>query len=939
MDVDRLDRAILGSGHQRLHLHGFERQQHLAPGDPLAHLHGEACDGAGHRGCDFERIALARLAALVCGLYPRMLDAHAAWLAVQLVEQLAGTLARQIGAALQTDDQRLAGIDVDADLLVLGQAIEEAGGRQRTHVPIGLLVLDIILVDLGIHEVAGEIGIAQLHAQIGFGPGALGFEIDSGQACTGALGECRFATQNLGLQRQRPALRRQAEFAAKQLHHRFREVDHERRVCHLGGGQALRHHEQRQVAHHLAAGCDFHDVAEQTVHVRIGLADLAPAVGEAHAARLFSQIGVLAAGHLVTIDIRRAAANIRLERRVEAPHAFPVIAELLHGGSIRFRVAGMADESGGDAAEIGLAGESAQAVERAIHRITSGFHRRQHAGCCNAAGVVGVEVDGQSHFLLERAHQLEGRTRLADAGHVLDAEDVRTRLLQRLRHLHVVGEVELGPRGIEQIARVTERALADAARLDHRIHRHPHVLHTVERVEDAKDVDALRRRLLHEVTHHVVCIVGVAHGIGGAQQHLEGDVGHRLAQRSQARPGVFLEKAQRHIESCTAPAFEREQVRQQARVVRGDGQHVGRAHAGCEQALVRIAHRGVGEQHLRLRLHPFRKGLGTLSLQQVAKAGGDGCGEIGGRQQGRRHGGGGLGPALHVGIAVDHHLADEAQHLGRPVEPCGEAEQFRRGVDEARGRLAAGKQRMGDDVFEELQIGRDAANAELAQGAVHAADGDIGLRCPGGDLHQQGVVVRRDDGIGIHRAAIEPDAEARRAAIRRDTAMIRREAILRVFGGDAALQGVAAESEVCLLRQARIANGRALAHTDLRSDEIHTRHHLGHGVFHLDARIDLDEIEMAGVGIHQELDRAGMRVADAVAKSQSRRTERFALCLIQIRCRRTLHHFLVAPLHRAIALEQMHQIAVAVAQHLHLHMPGAAHQLLDIDRIVAEGGE
>ena len=32
---------------------------------------------------------------------------------------------------------------------------------------------------------------------------------------------------------------------------------------------------------------------------------------------------------------------------------------------------------------------------------------------------------------------------------------------------------------------------------------------------------------------------------------------------------------------------------------------------------------------------------------------------------------------------------------------------------------------------------------------------------------------------------------------------------------------------------------------------------LGDGVLDLDARIDLDEVEVAGVGIHQELDRAG----------------------------------------------------------------------------------
>jgi hypothetical protein len=34
----------------------------------------------------------------------------------------------------------------------------------------------------------------------------------------------------------------------------------------------------------------------------------------------------------------------------------------------------------------------------------------------------------------------------------------------------------------------------------------------------------------------------------------------------------------------------------------------------------------------------------------------------------------------------------------------------------------------------------------------------------------------------------------------------------------------------------------------------------GHRVLDLDARIDLDEVELAGVGVHQELDRAGAHV-------------------------------------------------------------------------------
>ena len=44
---------------------------------------------------------------------------------------------------------------------------------------------------------------------------------------------------------------------------------------------------------------------------------------------------------------------------------------------------------------------------------------------------------------------------------------------------------------------------------------------------------------------------------------------------------------------------------------------------------------------------------------------------------------------------------------------------------------------------------------------------------------------------------------------------------------------------------------------------------------------------------------------------------------VEVRRRRALDHLLVAPLHRAVALEQVHELAVAVAQDLHLDVPRA----------------
>ena len=108
-------------------------------------------------------------------------------------------------------------------------------------------------------------------------------------------------------------------------------------------------------------------------------------------------------------------------------------------------------------------------------------------------------------------------------------------------------------------------------------------------------------------------------------------------------------------------------------------------------------------------------------------------------------------------------------------------------------------------------------------------------------------------------------------------------------------------------------------------------------MFDLNARIDLDEIEFAGIGVLQELDGAGGAIADGAADRQCRLAQIGALRGGQEGRRGAFHHLLIAPLHGAIPLEQMHQVAVGIAQKLHFHVARAADQLLEIDFILAEG--
>ena len=152
---------------------------------------------------------------------------------------------------------------------------------------------------------------------------------------------------------------------------------------------------------------------------------------------------------------------------------------------------------------------------------------------------------------------------------------------------------------------------------------------------------------------------------------------------------------------------------------------------------------------------------------------------------------------------------------------------------------------------------------------------------------------------------------------------------------------MAVELDVGLRRHAGLHEGAdvaALHDVDLRLHDIDAGDHLGHGVLDLDARVDLDEVEVAGVGIEEELDGSGGDVVRGTADAQRRLAQLCAGRLVEERGRRAFNDLLVAALDRAVALVEMDQRAVGVAEDLHFNVSGVDHQLLEIDLVLAEGG-
>ena len=144
-------------------------------------------------------------------------------------------------------------------------------------------------------------------------------------------------------------------------------------------------------------------------------------------------------------------------------------------------------------------------------------------------------------------------------------------------------------------------------------------------------------------------------------------------------------------------------------------------------------------------------------------------------------------------------------------------------------------------------------------------------------------------------------------------------------------------------RDARqIRQALARRHAELQLDEVEARHHLGHGVLHLEARVHLEEEEVpARVG--DELARPRAHVADVLHDAQRRLEERPPARLARLareegrRRRRLLDDLLVAPLHAALALAERVGAAVRVAEHLHLDVPRLVDVALEVDARVGEG--
>ena len=458
-------------------------------------------------------------------------------------------------------------------------------------------------------------------------------------------------------------------------------------------------------------------------------------------------------------------------------------------------------ERGDDGAHARLRRHAGHAVDGHVDGVGARRGGRQHRGDAGRGRVVRVHVDRQVRELAaQRRDERVRGARLEQPRHVLDAEDVDVAALDELpRELEVVVERELGLRRVGDVARVRDRRLDDAARAADGVAAQLQVVEVVERVEDAEDVHPLFDGDVAELVDGVVGVVGVADGVGAAQQHLERHVGHQRAHLLEPLPRALAQEAQRDVEGGAAPVLERVAAVQRVRRRGRDREDVLGAHARREQALVRVAPRRVGEEQPLVLAHRLGKRRGAARLEHLLEARRRRrLGIILDGQQRRDARRDGAGGALH-GAAVDDQLAEVVEQLLAAVLDDGKVEELRRLVgDERRRGGARDEVGVAQDVADEGDVGRDAADARLDERARHLLGGTLEVERRARHLHQHRVVVRRDRRARVGVAAVEADAEALGGAPHLQPPRVGAEVVRRVLGRDARLDRVAAHANVPL---------------------------------------------------------------------------------------------------------------------------------------------
>ena len=653
--------------------------------------------------------------------------------AVEFEVDVSGTVFVEVAETEVTDDEGLAVLDVDLVRLTDSQTVKEDVAAHPHDVAVFLFVLAVVFDDFRVQAPGDDHLVGGVRFELGdlfTGP----VEVDGLEEFAGSAGDRLFAFQDDLLEVFREAPGGLAHHALEVGDDGVRIAEVRALLADVLGRQVVLDHEDGEVADHLGGRGDLDDAAEHVVDGLVHLLDFLEAVAEADGLDLRVQVRVLSSGDLIFIDVGDRGLESGIELLVASADILPVVGQFLETVEVQSGVSFLALERRDKGVHRGLGGQRGQRGDGDVDDVDTGLGGQQVHGDLVRCGVVRMEVDRQADFILERRDQLLAGIRFQKTGHVLDGDHVSAAFFELFRHIHIVFQSELVVLRVEDVARVADGRLTELALLDDFVHRHFHAGDPVEGVEDTEDVDARFGGLFDELADDVVGVVRVADGIGAAEKHLERDVRDESAQFLEALPRVLIEEAERGIERGAAPHLEGEGVGEDLGCAFRALQHVSRPHAGGEEGLVGVAHRGVRDKEFLLIEDVLGQRDRALFVEDGLEAGATFAG-------GFREAGKVADLAFQVGL---RHLdvGDVPQHTCGAVSRLLDLEEFRGLIDELRRAETGLEGRMVEDLLDEGDVGLDAADMDFGQGAAGFADDRREARVPGRDLDEQGVVVR-----------------------------------------------------------------------------------------------------------------------------------------------------------------------------------------------------
>jgi hypothetical protein len=257
--------------------------------------------------------------------------------------------------------------------------------------------------------------------------------------------------------------------------------------------------------------------------------------------------------------------------------------------------------------------------------------------------------------------------------------------------------------------------------------------------------------------------------------------------------------------------------------------------------------------------------------------------------------------------------------------------------DVAGGDLVVRYRALAQQVEQQRDVACHALQAEFAQGAV-------------GALHQLWVTaVAMDDQLGQQRivagavavagVAVAVHAQAgtagRFVGAQGAAGQVRCAIAGEAFQVDPQLQGVAARRGNLRLGEVQFGEAGAASDAQLRLYQVDAGHRFGDGVFHLQARVGFHEHEVAAVFVQQEFESAQAAVVHRFGQAHGGGEDGAAQAWVQVGAGGNFQQLLVAPLQGAIALPQVADDA-SITNDLHLDVPGALDQALDVETVIAE---